>query len=184
MIDNRTIEACLNGDKRAHSEVYRLCAPYVYAIVKNYFVADEDRKDAMQEAFASLFTSIKNYDVEKGSFKSWLSRLVVLQCINIIKKSKLLFVTYTSEMEDLHQDTTLDKLEKFSQQDIEKMLNLMPTGYKTIFLLNIMDDYSHKEIGDMLGITAETSRSQLFRAIKWIKTNILTDAKMVQYGLL
>jgi RNA polymerase sigma-70 factor (ECF subfamily) len=184
MVDEKTIKACLQGDERTHREIYRLCAPYIYAIVKNYFALEEDRKDAMQDVFASLFTSIKNYDRDKGSFKSWLSRLVVFQCISIIKKTKPLFVSFSSEMEESCQDTTLEKLEKFSQHDIEKMFEMMPTGYKTIFLLNIMEDYSHKEIGELLGITPETSRSQLFRAIKWIRTNVLTDAKMVQYGLL
>ncbi|MBK8371303.1 MAG: sigma-70 family RNA polymerase sigma factor [Saprospiraceae bacterium] len=47
-----------------------------------------------------------------------------------------------------------------------------------------MEEYSHKEIGEMLSITQETSRSQLFRAIKWIKNNILNTSNMIQYGLL
>ncbi len=183
MLDNHTIQACIKGDQRTHRKVYETCAPYVFAIVKNYFNTDDDRKDAMQEVFASLFTSLKNFDKTKGVFKSWLSRLVVYQCISLIKKSNNLQVTYAAEIEDQIPDTTLLYLEQFSTQDLDKMLALMPQGYKTIFLLSVIEEYSHKEIGELLGITPETSRSQLFRGIKWIKNNIFTDAKMVQYGL-
>lgn len=183
MLDNYTIQACIKGDQRAYRKVYETCAPYVFAIVKNYFNTNDDRKDAMQEVFASVFASLKNFDQTKGVFKSWLSRLVVYQCISLIKKSSNLQVTYAAEIEDQIPDTTLLYLEQFSTQDLDKMLSLMPQGYKTIFLLSVIEEYSHKEIGDLLGITPETSRSQLFRGIKWIKNNIFTDAKMVQYGL-
>ena len=86
-------------------------------------------------------------------------------------------------MEDIEYDT-LETLEKFTEKDLEKMLQDMPDGYKTIFLLSVIEEYSHKEIGEMLSITQETSRSQLFRAIKWIKNNILNTSNMIQYGLL
>ena len=87
-------------------------------------------------------------------------------------------------MVDDVEETALDAIEKLSINDLELMLKNMPDGYRTIFLLSVIDEYSHKEIGDMLGITAETSRSQLFRAIKWIKNNILNKPNMLQYGLL
>lgn len=93
-------------------------------------------------------------------------------------------MVYTIEiMEDIEYDT-LETLEKFTEKDLENMLADMPEGYKTIFLLSVIDEYSHKEISELLGITQETSRSQLFRAIKWIKTNILNTSNMIQYGLL
>ncbi|MBK8886594.1 MAG: sigma-70 region 4 domain-containing protein [Saprospiraceae bacterium] len=88
------------------------------------------------------------------------------------------------EVVDEENYDTLDSLEKLSVNDLEKMLVNMPVGYKTIFLLSVIDEYSHKEIGELLGITPETSRSQLFRAIKWIKTNIFNDINKMRYGIL
>lgn len=183
MLDKEIIRSCINGDQRTHRKVYEICAPYVYTIIKNYFNADEDRKDAMQEVFAGLFVSLKNFDDTKGEFKSWLSRLVVYQCISLLKKTNTLQIVYNTEIEEQYEDVSLVNLERLSSNDLERMLVMMPKGYKTIFLLSVIEEYSHKEIGDMLGITPETSRSQLLRGIKWIKNNILTDAKMVQYGL-
>ncbi|MBK6364971.1 MAG: sigma-70 family RNA polymerase sigma factor [Saprospiraceae bacterium] len=163
--------------------VQNLCALCFY-YCQNYFSEDHDRKDVLQEIFAHIFTSLENFDQNKGSFKSWISRIAVHQCINVLRKNNRLNIVYTMEiMEDIEYDT-LETLEKFTVKDLEKMLMDMPDGYKTIFLLSVIEEYSHKEIGEMLSITQETSRSQLFRAIKWIKNNILNTSNMIQYGLL
>lgn len=183
LVEKAVIWACLKGDENAFRKMYESCAPYVFSIVKNYFNDVEDRKDAMQEIFANIIVSLKNFDEKKGELKSWLSRLVVYQCISLIKKSNGLKVIYNTEIEEEAENNTLISLERLTSDDLEKMLELMPKGYKTVFLLSVIEEYSHKEIGEMLGITPETSRSQLLRSIKWIKSNILTKAKMVQYGL-
>ncbi|MCB9309702.1 MAG: sigma-70 family RNA polymerase sigma factor [Lewinellaceae bacterium] len=183
MLEKDIIQACIDGDKRMYREVYNLCAPYVFSIIKNYFEKEEDRKDAMQEVFASLYLSLKNFNENKGTFKSWLSQIVVHQCISLIRKSKMIIVSYPIEDNLESMDGYMEKLELLTNADLEQMLNAMPQGYKTIFLMYVIEEYSHKEIGELLGISAETSRSQLFRAIKWIKNNILTDAKLMQYGI-
>ncbi len=184
MIDNSIIVKCKKGDQQAYSLMYKSCAPYIFTIVKNYFCYDDDRKDALQEVFAQIFLSIQQFDDAKGSFKSWASKLTVYQCIAILRKKDKLQINYSLEVVDDVEETALDAIEKLSINDLELMLKNMPDGYRTIFLLSVIDEYSHKEIGDMLGITAETSRSQLFRAIKWIKNNILNKPNMLQYGLL
>lgn len=164
--------------------MYKSCAPYIFTIIKNYFSYEDDRKDALQEVFAQIFLSIHQFDDIKGSFKSWASRLTVYQCIALLRKKNKLQINYSLEVVDNVGENALDSLEKLSVNDLENMLKYMPDGYRTIFLLSVIDEYSHKEIGDMLGITAETSRSQLFRAIKWIKNNILNKPNMLHYGLL
>jgi len=184
LVEQALLLQCQKGDQSAFRILYNTCAPYVFTIVKNYFSEDHDRKDVLQEIFAHVFTSLDNFDLNKGSFKSWMSRICVNQCINFLRKNSRLNMVYTIEiMEDIEYDT-LETLEKFTEKDLENMLADMPEGYKTIFLLSVIDEYSHREISELLGITQETSRSQLFRAIKWIKTNILNTSNMIQYGLL
>ena len=184
MVGNNTISQCIKGDQQAYSVLYRSCAPYVFTIIKNYFTPDDDRKDAMQEVFAQIFLSIDKFDEEKGSFKAWISKIAVYQSIAILRKKDKIQIGFGLEVVDEENYDTLDSLEKLSVNDLEKMLVNMPVGYKTIFLLSVIDEYSHKEIGEPLGITPETSRSQLFRAIKWIKTNIFNDINKMRYGIL
>jgi len=184
VVDKGIIKACRSGDRNGYRMMYESCAPYIFAIVKNYFTSDDDRKDAMQEVFAQIFISIDRYDDDKGSFKSWISRIAVNQSMTILRKSNKIIISNSLEVVDDIEADTINHLEKFSEKDLQNMLASMPDGYKTIFLLSVIEEYSHKEIGELLGITAETSRSQLFRAIKWIKKNIFVESNLLDYGLL
>jgi len=80
-----------------------------------------------------------------------------------------------------HAVEDMDHL-NLNTDDISKLLHGMPLGYRTIFLLSVIEEYSHKEISEILDISQETSRSQLSRALKWIKNNILEDSKTLRYG--
>jgi RNA polymerase sigma factor (sigma-70 family) len=183
LVDIQYIEKCKNGDSSAFKMIYNASAAYVYAIVKNYLKDEEYRRDIMQEIFAAVFTSINNFDIEKGSFKGWVAKIAVVNCIGHLRKSsKLQFDFSLTKVEEIAEEDAL-KLDELSQVEIETMLIEMPQGYKTIFLLNVIDDYSHKEIAAMLNISPETSRSQLMRGIHWIKKNIrLTTSNKMAYG--
>jgi RNA polymerase sigma-70 factor (ECF subfamily) len=182
MINEYLINQCINKERRALEQCYNACAPYVYSIVKSYFTNNEDRKDAMQEIFVNLFNYLHSYDSDKGKFNTWLSKLSVNQCITLLrKKNKLVnFVEY-KEVKEI-PDNEDEVLSNLSRQEINDLLESMPVGYKTIFLLRVIDEYDHSEIAELLDITKETSRSQLSRAIKWIKTNIIRETKEYIYG--
>ncbi len=184
MIDLDIIQRCKAGEEHAYSQVYNTCAPYIFSIVKNYFSYTDDRKDAMQEIFAQIFISMKNFHPEKGSFKGWISKIAVYQCIGLLKKnSRFNFIGTMDESNLSEVPIALDWMDKLSQEEIDRILRNMPLGYKAVFLLSVIDEYSHKEIGELLAITPETSRSQLSRAIKWIKSNLLTEKTQIAYGI-
>lgn len=184
MIDLNTIQRCRAGNENAYRQVYNTCAPYIYTIVKNYFCHVDDRKDALQEIFAQIFLSMKNFDQDKGSFKGWISKIAVYQCIGLLKnKNKFSFIASSISNEHHEEPISMNWMDELSQDEIENILLDMPLGYKAVFLLSVIDEYSHKEIGEMLGITPETSRSQLSRAIKWIKSNVLTEKNQIAYGI-
>lgn len=183
MIDNDIIRLCQKGDQTGYKTMYTMCAPYVFAIVKNYLSKDDDRKDVIQEIFAQIFLSINRFDESKGSFKSWISSIAIHQTIATIRKNNRLIITHPLDQADEAEADITASIENFSEEDLQLLLKEMPSGYKTIFLLSVIEEYSHKEIGEMLNITAETSRSQLFRAIKWIKKKIFIEKNIINYGL-
>ncbi|MBK9737026.1 MAG: sigma-70 family RNA polymerase sigma factor [Saprospiraceae bacterium] len=184
MVDDHIITLCRSGDRDGYRLMYTSCAPYIFAIVKNYFNTDDDRKDVLQEIFVQIFLSMDRFDENKGSFKAWISRIAVNQSISVLRKNNKLIISHSLELVDDVETETVSQLENFSEKDLHTMLAAMPEGYKTIFLLSVIEEYSHKEIGELLGITPETSRSQLFRAIKWIKKNIFEESNLINYGLL
>jgi RNA polymerase sigma factor (sigma-70 family) len=183
LVDTLYINKCKNGDGSSFKVIYEASAPYVYTIVRNYIKDEEYRRDIMQEIYAAVFVSISNFDESKGSFKGWIAKIAVVNCIaHLRKSSKLSFDFSLTKVEEIAEHDVL-KLDELSQAEIESLLSEMPAGYKTIFLLNVIDDYTHKEIAEMLKITPETSRSQLMRGIHWIKKNItLTTSNKMAYG--
>lgn len=182
MISDQIIERCKRNEQSAFKLCYERCAPYIYTITKSY-ISDQDlRKDAMQEIFANIFTSLNTFDNDKGKFKSWIAQIAIYQCIGILRKRKKLSAIVA--LDDKHKElkeSNVD-LDNLSRIEIEKLLEKMPVGYKTVFLLSVIDDYPHKEIAKILNITKETSRSQLSRAIRWIKHNKIVNQKNFTYG--
>lgn len=182
MISANLINRCKHEERKAYKECYEQCAPYVYTIVKNYIYDEEVRKDAMQESFANIFSGINSFDPKRGQFKSWIARITINQCIGILRKSKNLNLFVPLEDKHINTEVDLGSMDKFKKEELDILLKKMPAGYKTVFLLSVIDDYSHKEIGKLLDISPETSRSQLFRAIKWIKKNHIVHFKNYIYG--
>ncbi|MEL6719273.1 MAG: sigma-70 family RNA polymerase sigma factor [Bacteroidota bacterium] len=184
-IDKDIIARCRRKDEAAYKTIYQSYAPYVYAIIKNYLMEQEERKDMLQEVFAQIFLSIHRFDPQKGNFKSWISKITVNRCAVHLRNRNHLRIVFSMEEVREEPQESLRLLERLDRGALEELLAAMPEGYRTVFLLNIIDGYSHKEISQLLDIKVQTSRSQLARAIKWIKRNgnIQTGLlKLIGYG--
>jgi len=179
MISNQVIQGCLSNERTAHKLLYEACAPYLYHIVRNYVPDQETCKDALQDSFAHIFHDLKKYDESKSSFKTWITRIAINRSLAMIRKSTSFeIVSFTGDEQDKAQ-SDFDHLDHLSKEEIEMLLCKMPTGYRTVFLLSVMDGYNHGEIAEMLQISKEASRSQLSRGISWLKKNIVTELKEI-----
>ncbi|MEM1214315.1 MAG: sigma-70 family RNA polymerase sigma factor [Bacteroidota bacterium] len=183
MVDNHLIAACKRKERQAFQQCYEACAPYVFSIVKAYLPNASDRKDVMQEVFAQLFHHITAFDERKASFKTWMTRITINQTISFLKKHKKYshLVPLTKEATTIPDDEKIEQL-SINKQVLDSALQQMPVGYKTVFLLFFVEGYSHGEIAKILNITTKTSRSQLSRAIKWLRSNYQDQIKRLNYG--
>lgn len=175
MIESSVIELAKKGDHAAFKVIYQKYIGYVYSIVRRYVNNGSDHPDVIQEIYARLFLSIKKYDETKGEFKFWMRRLVINQCLKHRQqgKSPKLFVPIEQAYElEAGEEIPMNELTK---AEIENHLRNMPDGYRQIFMLVIIDEYSHKEVGELLNISVETSRSQLSRAKSWLRKNVFLD---------
>ena len=181
-ITNEIIKRCRKGNDSAYQELYNLSIRYVYAIVASYISDSESVKDVIQETYAGVFTSIKKYDSKKGNFKLWLRGICVNKCIQHYRKqNKFSEEIYFGDLLAPHPIETPD-YEGLTREDIIQLLEQMPEGYRTVFLLVVIDGYNHQEVGEILGISPQTSRSQLHRAKNWIKKNI-EPKHLDEYGI-
>ena len=184
MISPSTLKSVKNKERDAFKKLYEQCIGYVFAITKRYITNESEIPDVIQEIFARIFLSIKTFDSSKGEFKSWLRRLVINQCFQHYRqgKSPRLHVALDGVEEVGEEDD--HNLDELSKKDIEQLLRQMPEGYRQVFMLYIVDEYSHKEIGELLSISPEASRSQLSRAKKWLrKKNLTNRTKISANGL-
>jgi len=183
LVSQEILNKCLRNEQQAYKQCYEACAPYVYTIIKSYIYDESYRRDVMQEVFAQIFKSIKNYNPNKASFKTWITSITVHCSISQLRKRKKLNMIVA--LEPKHEgDFSFDEksMDQLSRKELMTLLEKMPTGYRTVFLLNIIDGYSHKEIAKLIGTSAENSRSQLSRALKWARKNISKETLTFIYG--
>lgn len=175
MIEPNVIKAAVRRDKGAFKIIYESCAPYAFAIIRRYISNTNDHKDILQEVFARLFLSLNTFDTSKD-FKPWFRRIVINQCMQHLRKNRKrsVVIPLTPATEEPNENLEA-QLTKLSKSDIERLLAQMPDGYRQVFMLIAIDEYTHKEVAKMVKISPETSRSQYLRARKWLKKHLISN---------
>ena len=150
-----------NGDNKAFQQLYDHVAGRMYSLCLRYAGNANDANDCFQEGFVKLYRHLSGFRGD-GSFEGWARRIFVGTCIDFIKKKKIVLIAISDEME-LAADG-LSGYDKLTNDELMKMIGTMPDGYRTVINLYLVEGYNHKEIGELLDISEEGSRSQLFRA--------------------
>ena len=142
----------------AQRQVYELMAPKLYRTCKRYLKKEEEVEEALADAFYTIFTKI-NQLKETKVFEAWARKITVNHCLRSIK-TNVNFNMYIDDIKILSQPIT-DHSTDLEEEDLIKLLQLIPEGCRTIFNLFVIEGYAHKEIADLLSISEGTSKSQL-----------------------
>jgi len=156
------IHGCLNGERRMQEELYRRFAPKMYAVCLRYAGNSEEAQDILQEGFIKIFKKLSSFRGE-GSFEGWIRRIFVNTSIEHFRRKNYL-QPVTEREENTIEGKYLSVLDSLAEKDIMSLIQELSPGYRTVFNLYDIEGYTHKEIGDMLGISEGTSKSQLSRA--------------------
>lgn len=167
------IEKSIAGDHKAFKVLYDSLSGKMYSLCLRYISDREDANDVFQDSFAKLFFNLHNFRFE-GSFEGWSRRIFVTNCLDFLKKKKLIFLEINENLQNEH--VQFNGFDKLGLEDLMKMIQNLPEGQRTVFNLYQVEGYSHKEIADMLHITLSGSKSQLHRAKTSLKS-LLTDGK-------
>lgn len=170
-ISNKLLDDCLKGDRVAQMRLYDITLPYLRGVVRRYVFNSSDWNDVLQEAYLKIFRHLHQFDGEKGTFISWGARIAINSAIDYTSKSSLKWVTF-EELLDSDVFTLPTAIEILTAEEITLELKKMPTDFYLVFMLYIVDGFSHKEIASMLGITTEASRQRHSRAKKWAQANL------------
>jgi RNA polymerase sigma-70 factor (ECF subfamily) len=173
-MDENLIKEIKAKNTQAFKSMYETYIRYVYSIVTRYVRNESDYQDLIQEIFALVFLKIDTFDSTKGDFKFWLRKLSINLCIKHYHKNQQRIQIESLDTEPLRDIPSNEIPMGLSRTELMKFLNAMPSGYREVFMLIVIDEYSHKEVSEILQISPETSRSQLHRAKQWLKENIST----------
>jgi RNA polymerase sigma-70 factor (ECF subfamily) len=169
-IEADVIEGCLRGDRKAQRQLYNQYAGRFLAICIRY-VKDRDlAEDVMIEGFMKIFEKLPQFE-SKGSFEGWMKRIMVTQSLLTLRNNKNLSMEVHIEDDDELVEASYE-FNHLETGELLKMVEELPIGYRTVFNLYAIEGYSHKEIRDMLGISENTSKSQLSRARALLKTKL------------
>jgi len=136
----------------------------MYAICMRYIKSSQDAEDIFIDAFYKILTKIDHFKGE-GSFEGWMRRIMVNESLMFLRKKTNLHMTVEIPSTDI-ADTPDVSEDEFSYDEIMGILDELPAGYRTVFNLYVFEDYKHREIAEMLGISINTSKSQLILAKK------------------
>ncbi len=152
------------GKADAKYLVYMQYIRYLSATCSRYISNDEDIKDVLQESFLGIFGSIDSFRYQgEGSLKGWMNKVVVNESLKWLKKNSRLDSTDLSDKELDIPDEVPDT-EGVPTDVIYQMIRSLPDGLRTVFNLYVIEERSHREIAQMLGIKESSSASQLHRA--------------------
>jgi RNA polymerase sigma-70 factor (ECF subfamily) len=156
------LEGCKKGERKSQELLYNLLSPKMMGVCMRYAKDREEAEDILQNAFVKVFQKLTEFRND-GSFEGWIRRIMVNTAIESYRKNqRMLNVIDIDEAHDLQQ--TLFDMNVLETRDLFKLIEQLSGGYRLVFNMYVIEGYSHKEIGEQLGITEGASKCQLSRA--------------------
>lgn len=155
-------------DRMAQKALFETCSPKMLSVCRSYINDLHYAEDCMLKAFVKIFKNIGSYQAH-GSFEGWIRRIMVNECLDFLRIHKSLVFLEESKFQLVDEDFDED----LSEIDAQSLLDQLSENYRTVFVLFVLEDYSHKEIAELLKISEMASRTQLARAKSKLKELVL-----------
>ncbi len=176
--DKELVRACLRGNTFAQETLYRRFAPLLFGICLRYSSSTEEAEDLLHDLFLHIYTRLDKWK-GKGSLSGWLRKVAVNFCLRWLQRhGRLKIDSFPKDEEGAEIDLPAEEpdiISELSAKELIEAIQKLPDGYRTVFNLYIVEGYSHKEIAEMLGISVNTSKSQLSRAKALLRKMLLKE---------
>jgi len=161
-VDYQLLKNIKSGHPGSQKEFYYLYADHLMLIISRYIKQQIDREEILHDVFLKIFDNISTFDPNKGSFKSWISRIAINHSINFLKKRHTLYIN----IEDVNYIKSIynDGMESLKMEDLNKLVETLDAKYKTVFKLKVYDGLEYKEISDLLGSSQSNIRKIFSRS--------------------
>ena len=170
--EKELISACLRGEPSAQKRLYEQHSRMLYGVCLRYARDNSEAQDMLQEGFIRIFKYLKNFQ-NKGSFEGWMKKIVVNAALRLIDSASHRNETSPEIFPEHSEDAGV--IPQLCAEEMLGYLRRLPQGYRIVFNLFALEDYSHAEIAKELGITESTSRSQLTKARQMLRQFITVE---------
>lgn len=162
------IDRCVKQDRVAQEQLFKLFYGKMLAVSLRY-TKDKDRaQEVVQLSFIKVFDKLNKFDF-RGSFEGWMRRIVANASIDAIRKRNR--QPFTTDEEFVFNDASVEQNHEFDEDLVHlkaeyamEAIQQLSTAYRTVFNLYVVENYSHKEIAEILNISEGTSKSNLAKA--------------------
>ena len=168
------IERCSKGNEKAQKAFYYQYVDLLYATINRYIKDSFTVDDILFQAMMKIFNNLENFNyVNDKALAGWLIKIAVNEALMHLR-ADFRTVYKIEELSDEHANNLVD-FDEINSTDLLETIELLPAGYRTVFLLHVVDGYSHKEIAAQLDIAEGTSRSQFFKARNLLQQKLKQD---------
>lgn len=168
MKEEELIEACKQGSASAQKALYQRFAPKMYRLCFRYVKEEMEAEDLMVKGFMKVFTGLEKFESQgEGSLESWVKRIMINESLMYLRRNINFNLVATTQAHGAETEELPDG--QLAAEEIYAMVLELPPGYRTVFNLYAIEGYSHKEIALQLGISENTSKSQLSKARNALK---------------
>jgi len=163
------IQGCIRNERGAQEKLYRLFYPRMLSMVRRYIDQEMQAEEVMNNGFLRAFQKVGQYNFQ-GSFEGWLRKIVFHAVADYVKQN----TSYSKKMVFMEKDQYVEKdlADKLYYDQLLKLVNALPDATKTVFNMYVMEGFTHKEIGNLLGISEGTSKWHLSEGRKILKEKI------------
>ncbi len=163
------IQGCIRNERGAQEKLYRLFYPRMMALVRRYIDHEMQAEEIMNNGYLRAFQKIKQYNFQ-GSFEGWLRKIIFHAVADYVKQN----ARYTEKVVLVEKDQYVhkDHADKLYYDQLVKLVQSLPDATRTVFNMYVMDGFTHKEIGNMLGISEGTSKWHLSEGRRVLKEKI------------
>jgi len=169
--EKNLVKGCQKGKAKFQRLLYERYAPKMLGVCMRYFHSKDQAQDALQDGFVKVYTKIENFRGQ-GSLEGWIRRIMVNTSLNLLRDNlKHAFHADVDDVKVYIADPSVD-YDHFHVEDIMKLIQDLPKGYRIIFNMYEIDGYAHKEIAEELQISVNTSKSQLLKARRYLRKEL------------
>jgi RNA polymerase sigma-70 factor (ECF subfamily) len=167
--ENALIKKAIKNNREAQHVLFEMHAPKMLSVCRYYIKDIQQAEEAMLNGFFKVFKNLKSYKGE-GSFEGWIRRIMIRESISYLRQKKRIdFLSDEAISTNEYSNSIQTNLEV---NDIQKLIDNLPEGYRMVFVMYAIEGYKHHEISELLNISQGTSKSQLFKARKMLQEQI------------